>query len=79
MPTMMLRGSWPLFVLALPCVGSSQTGSAVCAQCHAEIYQGYQSTPMAHSARKLDPSAAPEQFEKTTFSHGPSGFQYRVS
>ena len=34
---------------------------------------------MAQSARKLDASAGPERFDKASFTHGPSGFQYRVS
>jgi predicted CXXCH cytochrome family protein len=66
-------------VLGLAGAGSSQTGSEICATCHAGIYESYQRTPMAHSARKLDGSAGPERFDKNSFTHGPSGFRYRVS
>ena len=78
----MPRRALPLvLVLALAWVGRSQSGggSAVCAACHAAIYQSYQRTPMARSARKLDPSTAPERFEKATFTHRPSDYHYRVS
>ena len=66
-------------VLVLAGTGRSQTGSEICAACHAAIYTSYQRTPMARSARKLDASAGPERFEKASFTHAPSGFQYRVS
>lgn len=68
-----------VLVLGLARGGSSQTGSEICATCHANIYRTYQRTPMAHSARKLDASPGPERFDKASFMHRPSGFQYRVS
>ena len=68
-----------VLVLGLTRAGSSQTGSEICAPCHADIYKSYQRTPMAHSARRLATSTGPERFDKASFTHGPSGFQYRVS
>jgi len=66
-------------LLTLACAGNAQIGSQGCATCHAAIYQSYQRTPMARSARKLDPSGGPERFDKAAFTHEPSGFRYRVS
>ncbi len=51
----------------------------VCASCHPAIYENYRATPMASSARKLNPSVIPESFEHASFEHAASGFQYRVS
>ena len=77
------RHGWPLagLLLTLAGVGAAQTnsGSAVCAPCHRAIYESYRATPMARSARKLDPGAAPERFERASFTHAGSGFRYRVS
>src|SRR6201995_2717070 len=78
MPTVMSRRALPLaLVLAFAWVARSQ--SAVRAPCHAAIYQSYQRTPMARSARKLDPSSAPERFDNASFVHRPSDYRYRVS
>ncbi len=65
-------------ILALAAHSQPSPGSAVCAPCHAQIYQAYQATPMARSARKLDPTSVPEQFDKASFTHSPSGYRYRV-
>lgn len=55
------------------------TGGAVCASCHQAIYESYRATPMAASARKLDPSSVPERFDRGSFNHAASGFEYKVS
>jgi cytochrome c-type biogenesis protein CcmH/NrfG len=67
--------------LALVLTGWSYASgaSAVCASCHRKIYDAYRATPMARSARKLDPAAVPEQFGRASFTHAPSGFHYDVS
>jgi tetratricopeptide (TPR) repeat protein len=57
----------------------TEPGSELCASCHSAIYASYRSTPMASSARKLDPASAPETFERASFDHAASGFQYGVS
>ncbi len=81
-PTVVLRrllwfGLVLTFGLAVHAETSSE--SAVCAQCHAAIYKAYQATPMARSARKLDPASVPERFDNASFAHRPSGYRYRVS
>jgi predicted CXXCH cytochrome family protein len=68
-----------LLVVGAPGTCQTGTGSAVCASCHSEIARSYQTTPMARSARTLDPSAVPERLDRASFLHSPSGFRYRVS
>jgi hypothetical protein len=57
----------------------TKPGSNLCASCHPAIYASYRTTPMASSARKLDPTSVPETFDHASFDHAASGFQYRVS
>src|SRR5580765_5977798 len=69
---------WRLYVWSALLVGMcfpsrAETGSKVCARCHAEIYASYQTTGMARSSGTAD---AIERDGK--FSHAGSGVQYEV-
>lgn len=50
-------------------------GSVACRECHASIWERYQSHPMAHSA-SLVSDARPEEQNAASFSRG--GHEYRV-
>lgn len=74
----------PWFWLSLACAlaaadAQTNSGSAACAGCHRAIYDSYRVTPMARSARKLDPATTVERFDRASFVHAASGFRYRVS
>ncbi len=51
----------------------TQDPDAVCAQCHAQIYAAWKTTPMAHAS-----GPAAEGFIPADFTHAASGVHYRV-
>jgi len=81
LPVARLRLSLPALALAFSSAAWPQAkpATSVCAPCHAAIYASYRTTPMASSARKLDAAEVPETFQRATFEHAASGFEYRVS
>ena len=69
-----------LALLALSAfLSNAETGSAVCGTCHARIYNQYRATPMARSARELDPKNPPESFTRASFDHAGSSYRYQVA
>src|SRR5205823_266402 len=50
-----------------------------CAECHAAISASYARTPMAQSSGAVGSGLIRETFERASFRHAASGFEYRVT
>ena len=55
---------------------ATYVGDAVCASCHGELYDSYQSHGMAQSFYPLTAENAVEDFSGVEVAHGPTGFVY---
>ena len=55
---------------------ATYVGDAVCASCHGELYDSYQSHGMAQSFYPLTAENAVEDFSGIEVAHGPTGFVY---
>jgi predicted CXXCH cytochrome family protein len=72
--------AWWLFpvlltsITALSQPTSVREADAQCASCHADIYRKYLATPMANAS-----GLAAEQLHTDTFTHKPSGVEYKIS
>jgi len=66
------------FAACLQGAGSEWAGSRACASCHVEIYEAYMQRPMAVSSGPAGSGLLQESFERAEFTHGRSGFRYRV-
>jgi predicted CXXCH cytochrome family protein len=72
------RAGFALAVLLIGCA-PARASTAVCAECHRDIYDAWRATPMAQSARAVDAAAPPESFARSAFDDAKSGYRYRVA
>lgn len=63
---------------ALPPADENWAGSQVCARCHREIWESYQSHPMSQSVFALDQAPVIEDYERETSFSAPESRTYRV-
>jgi hypothetical protein len=61
------------YLVLASCIARGETGNKTCAACHAEIFEAYQKTAMAHSSGPVARIESEGEFE-----HALSGVRYRV-
>ena len=84
-PTMLVSGLQMRWLLPMLATGAAlgqpgqETGSKVCAGCHAEIYRKYSQTSMSQSSGRVGAAASRESFDRASFIDPASGARYRIS
>ena len=67
--------------MTLPLGGwaADSVGSQACAGCHAEIFQSFMRTPMAHSSGRVGTAETQERFDASVFRDFQNAYAYTVN